>query len=127
LTEIGEACLQRAQQILADLDEANTLAGDASNTVDGTLHVLCPRAFAAHQLAHHLSRFHKLHPLVRLEIATPGPVSAASDNHDVSILSIGGQPLQGDFVVRPLAGSSFILCATPDYLPQKRFPEYRGI
>ena len=130
LTEIGESYLQRATQILAELDDADALAGAASSTPKGTLRVLCPPAFAVHQLAKHLPRFHQLYPHIFLEIATPGPVNAADDNFDVSVLSIGQQPLQGDFVVRLLACSSFIICAAPDYLTRKGCPrepqELRG-
>jgi len=122
LTDIGETYLQHATHILAELDDADALAGAASSAPQGTLRVLCPPAFAVHQLAKHLPRFHQLYPQIFLEIATPGPVSTADDNFDVSILSIGQQPLQGDFVVRPLACSSFILCAAPDYLARKGCP-----
>ncbi len=84
--------------------------------------MLCPPAFAAHQLAKHLPRFQQRYPQIHLEIATPGPVSAADENFDVSILSIGQQPLQGDFVARPLACSSFIICAAPQYLARRGPP-----
>lgn len=122
LTEIGEAYLARATHILAELDDADALAGAASSAPKGALRVLCPPAFAVHQLAKHLTRFHQLYPQIYLEVATPGPVDAADDNFDVSILSIGQQPLQGDFVVRPLASSSFIICAAPDYLARMGCP-----
>ncbi len=122
LTEIGQAYLVRATQIVAALDDADALAGLASNLPKGTLRVLCPPAFAVHQLAKHLPRFHQLYPHIDLEIVTPGPVEAADDHFDVSIVSIGQQPLQGDFVLRPLACSSFIICASPDYLARKGCP-----
>jgi len=34
----------------------------------------------------------------------------------VSVVSVGKQPFQGDFIVRQLVSSRFILCATPAYL-----------
>lgn len=123
LTPIGETYWQRAQQIVRDLDNADAQAGTASASPRGTLKVLCPPAFAAHQLALVLQRFHALHPHIQLEIDTPGPVEAASDRFDVSILSIGQQPLQGDFVVRTLARSAFVLCAAPEYLARRGCPQ----
>lgn len=123
LTDIGEAYLQRATQILADLDDADALAGAATSKPQGVLRVLCPPAFAAHQLAKHLPRFVQQYPQIHLEIATPGPVSAADENFDVSILSIGQQPMQGDFIARPLACSSFIICAAPQYLARRGCPQ----
>ena len=122
LTEIGHAYLERARQIVAALDDADALAGMASDAPEGTLRVLCPPAFAVHQLAQHLPRFHQLYPRIGLEIAATGPVEAADDNFDVSIVSIGQQPLQGDFVVRILACSSFIICGSPDYLARRGCP-----
>lgn len=122
LTAIGETYWQRASQLLSDLDDADAQAGAASASPRGTLRVLCPPAFAVHQLAQQLPRFHGLYPHIQLELATPGPVEAADDNYDVSILSIGRQPLQGDFVVRPLACSAFVLCAAPDYLKRRGSP-----
>ena len=123
LTDIGEAYLERARHILAELDDADAMAGSASQHTQGTLRVLCPPAFAVHQLAQHLPRFRAQHPNIALELSTPGPVSTADDNFDVSILSIGGQPLEGDFVVRKLATSAFILCASPTYLERCGTPE----
>ena len=122
LTDIGKAYLQRATQILAELDDADALAGTATSTPQGVLRVLCPPAFAAHQLAKHLPRFVQQYPQIHLEISAPSPVSVADENFDVSILSIGHQPMQGDFIARPLACSSFIICAAPQYLARRGCP-----
>lgn len=116
LTEIGEAYLDRARRVLAELDDADALAGASARQPRGQLRVLCPPAFAVHQLARHLPRFRALYPQLGLEIAAPGAVDAADQEFDVSIVSVGQQPLQGDFVARRLACSSFIVCAAPEYL-----------
>ena len=123
LTDIGEAYLESAQRVLAELDDADALAGASTAQPSGVLRVLCPPAFAIHQLARHLPRFRKLYPRIVFEIATPGPVDAADDSFDVSILSIGQQPLQGEFIARPLAMSTFILCAAGNYLDQHGYPQ----
>jgi DNA-binding transcriptional LysR family regulator len=123
LTEIGEAYLLRTRQLLADLDDADALASAQTKRPSGPLRILCPPAFAAHQLALHLPQFHALYPEITLEIATPGPVDAANEHFDVSILSIGEQPLQGDFIARQLACSAFIVCASPAYLAQHGRPQ----
>lgn len=123
LTEIGEAYLESAQRVLAELDGADALAGASTAEPSGVLRVLCPPAFAIHQLAHHLPRFRTLYPRIMFEIATPGPVAAADDSFDVSILSIGHQPLQGEFIARTLATSTFILCAASSYLDQHGHPQ----
>ncbi len=86
--------------------------------------MLCPPAFAAHQLARHLPRFRAKHPQLGLEIAAPGAVDEADQNFDVSIVSVGQQPLEGDFVARRLARSTFIVCAAPVYLKRRGRPDH---
>lgn len=122
LTEVGEAYLERARQVLADLDDADQLAASASGQLNGKLKVLCPPAFATHQLVKHLPRFCQRFPQVSLELATDGPVEGAAESYDVSIVSLGAQPLQGEFVARPLARSTFVVCAAPSYLAQHGVP-----
>ena len=123
LTEIGEAYLERARRILADVDEAAALAASATQEVRGLLRVLCPPAIAVHQLAKHLPKFHREYPLVTLEITSPGPVETVDDSFDLTIFLSRG-PLDGDFVARRLARSEFIMCASPDYLDQRGRPQH---
>ncbi len=126
LTDIGEAYVERARNILAELEEADAVAGSSTLQIRGTLRVLCPPAFAVHQLAPNLSGFRALHPNISLELSTPGPVEVADEHFDVSILSIGQQALEGDFVVRKLATSTFMLCASPGYLASHGHPQHPG-
>jgi DNA-binding transcriptional LysR family regulator len=119
LTEVGDEYLDRVKRILADLQDADTLAIDFNNAPSGNLHILCPPAFATHQLVPNIPVFRQKFPGIGLELVATGPVDAADENFDVSIVSIGQQPLQGDFVVRPLALSHFIICAAPAYLAHR--------
>ncbi len=123
LTEIGEAYLERARRILADVDEAAALAASATQEVRGLLRILCPPAIAVHQLAKHLPRFHREHPAVTLEITSPGPVDTVDDSYDLTIFLTREVP-DGDFVARRLARSEFIMCASPEYLDQRGRPEH---
>lgn len=123
LTEIGDAYLERARRILADVDEAAALAASATQEVRGLLRVLCPPAIAVHQLAKHLPKFHREYPLVTLEITSPGPVDTVDDSYDLTIL-LAREALDGDFIARRLARSEFIMCASPDYLDQRGRPQH---
>ncbi|TXI22046.1 MAG: LysR family transcriptional regulator [Roseateles sp.] len=123
LTEIGEAYLERARRILADVDEAAALAASATQEVRGLLRVLCPPAIAVHQLAKHLPRFHRDYPQVTLEITSTGPVETVDDSYDLTIVT-ARQPLDGEFVARRLARSEFIMCASPEYLDQRGRPQH---
>lgn len=124
LTEIGEAYLDRSRRILAELDDADALAGASTKQPRGSLRILSPPAFAVHQLAKHLPRFRAKYPQVGLEVATPGPVDMAGENFDVSIVSVGRQPLHGDFIARRLARSAFVVCAAPEYLERRGRPAH---
>ncbi len=123
LTEIGDAYLERARRILADVEEAAALAASATQEVRGLLRVLCPPAIAVHQLAKHLPKFHREYPLVTLEITSPGPVDTVDDSYDLTIV-LAREALDGDFVARRLARSEFIMCAAPDYLDQRGRPQH---
>src|SRR6202008_4812079 len=74
LTDIGEAYLERVRQILTEVEEAEALASTASSEPRGHLRVLAPPAFAVHQLAKHLPRFHAMYPRITIELSAPGPV-----------------------------------------------------
>lgn len=123
LTDTGEAYLQRARQILTDVEEAEALAGSATTDPRGVLRVLAPPAFAVHQLAKHLPAFRRRYPQLRLELTAPGPVETVDENHDVTIMMVGPRGVDGDFVARPLARSEVILCASPEYLDRRGRPQ----
>lgn len=121
LTEVGEAYLERVRRILADVDDAEALAGAAVSEVRGHVRLLMPPALAVHQVAKHLPSFHARYPHVTLEIAANGPVDTVDDNHDLSLVA-SRKPLDGNFVARRLARTEAILCATPEYLDKRGRP-----
>ena len=116
LTEVGEDYLGRVKRVLTELDDADALASTLNQAPSGCLRVLCPPAFATHQLVKHLPVFRQRFPNIHLELSAFRPVDSVDENFDVSILSTGQQPLQGNFVVRALAKSTIVVCAAPAYL-----------
>lgn len=124
LTDIGENYLERVRQILTEVDEAEALATAATSEPRGNLRVLCPPAFAVHQIAKILPKFRALYPRVTLELSVPGPVETVDENFDVSILTEGRRPLDGSFVARRLARSEVIACASPEYLDKHGRPQH---
>ena len=124
LTDTGELYLERVRQILTEIEEAEALANVATAEPRGHLRVLCPPAFAVHQLAKHLPKFHAAYPLVTIELSVPGAVETVDENFDVTIISEGRRPLDGTFVARRLASSEVILCAAPEYLERRGRPQH---
>ena len=123
LTEAGDQYLARARQILADLDEAESLATESTAEPRGHLKMLVPPALAVHQLAKHLPRFHKQYPLVTVELHSPGPVETLDEAYDLTLLS-SRLPLSGEFVARRLARTEVVLCAAPEYLDRRGRPTH---
>jgi DNA-binding transcriptional LysR family regulator len=124
LTDTGELYLERVRHILTEVEEAEALATASTSEPRGHLRVLCPPAFAVHQIAKHLPKFRAMYPRVSLELSVPGPVETVDENFDVSIITEGRRPLDGSFVARRLARSEVILCASPEYLDRRGRPQH---
>ena len=124
LTDTGELYLASVRRVLSEIDEAEAMATASSAEPRGHLRVLCPPAFAVHQLAKHLKIFRERYPRVTLELSVPGVVEAVDENFDVTILTEGRRPLDGSFVARRLARSEVIACASPEYLDQRGRPQH---
>lgn len=124
LTDTGESFRERLRHILSELEEAEALAGAATSEPRGVVHVLCPPAFAVHQLAPLLPAFKARFPKVAIDLSAPGPVSTVDDGFDISILLLFQEALQGEFVARLLARSAWIVCASPAYLNERGRPQH---
>jgi DNA-binding transcriptional LysR family regulator len=123
LTDVGEAYLEKARQILVDIEESEALASESTKDPRGHVRVLVPPAVAVHQLAKHLPAFRAQFPQVSLELSAPGAVETVDEDFDVTILAMRN-PIQGDFVARRLARSEVIMCASPEYLDRRSRPSH---
>jgi DNA-binding transcriptional LysR family regulator len=125
LTEVGENYLERARRILAETDDADASAREATTEVRGHLRLASPPEVAIHQLAKHLPEFHRRHPQVTLEWHTSGPPETVEvdERHDMTLILARGT-LEGEFVARPLARSEVILCASAEYLSRRGRPAH---
>lgn len=122
-TEAGDDYLQRARQILADVDEAAVRVANAVGEPRGHLRVLLPPALAVHQVVKSLGAFRRMYPQVTVELHSPGPVETMDDSFDLSIVA-SRRPLEGDFIARRLARTEVILCASPEYLDARGRPSH---
>jgi len=124
LTDTGEAYLERVRPVLTEIDEAEALASASTAEPRGHLRVLCPPAFAVHQLAKHLKQFRDRYPRVMIELSVPGPVETVDETYDVTILSEGRRKIDGNFIARRLARSEVVACAAPEYLDARGRPNH---
>lgn len=123
LTPVGEQYLERVRSILHEVGEAAAMARQSQAIPHGPLRVIAPLAFASHQLARRLPRFHAAHPQVTLQLTATDSVESLDEGHDVSIV-VRRPALDGDFIARRLAPSKVIACATPEYLDRHGRPQH---
>ena len=122
LTQAGERYLERVTRILADVEDAETVANLETAEPRGVVRVLASPAIAVHQLAKYLPVLRAQYPKLTVELTVQNLVDTVDDGHDISILTLK-RPLEtGNFVARLLANSEMIACATPAYLNQHGRP-----
>ncbi len=123
LTDVGNDFVDRARQILADVDDAEAMTRSVTHEARGVVRLRVPPAVSVHQLAKHLPKLRARHPKITLEIDAFGPVEAMNDSYDLSIVW-GRTLVEGDYIARILARSEVILCATPEYLDARGRPQH---
>ncbi|WP_044559658.1 LysR family transcriptional regulator [Azospirillum sp. B4] len=121
LTEAGEVLYERAQSILDEVAEAESLASATTLKPRGRLRVNAPLSFGIRHLAPLWPRFMALYPDVVLDVAlTDRVVDLVEEGFDLGIrISRGGSPT---YAARKLATSRNVLCAAPDYLARRGMP-----
>lgn len=122
LTETGQAFYERCVQLLADLDESESLAARTSAQAHGTIKLTCPHNLAAQPLAPAMASFVALHPAVKFDVSVSDRVvDLVEEGFDLAIRigAVGGDLL----VARKLGSTELVLCAAPAYLRQHGAPK----
>jgi DNA-binding transcriptional LysR family regulator len=122
LTETGQQYLERVQQILSDIDDADAAASSSSRKASGTLRIYCQTSFGQAQLAHLLPRYAAAMPDVVLDVTLADHVvDLVEEGFDAGIL-LGLQKFDATMIARRLAMSTLVLCASPDYIVRHGAP-----
>jgi DNA-binding transcriptional LysR family regulator len=121
LTEIGKAYYDRCTQILADLEQADDIAGALQSTPSGTLRIYTAThivQFVAPAVADFLKRFAG----VKVDL-TIGErmVDMIDEGYDVALRLT--PPPDSSLIVRSLATWRHVLCCSPDYLEKHGAPK----
>ena len=125
MTETGRAFYERSAQIVADVEEAEQIAGRMTRTPQGVLRVTIPLSYGQHRLAAILGAYTQAYPLVQLDIAlSDRKVDLVEEGFDVAI-RIGALP-QSDLIARKLGEAHSIVCASPGYLAAHGTPQAPG-
>ena len=122
VTPEGETYLQRARQILADIDDMEQMLGSSQLTPKGLLRVNATLGFGRSFVAPLISRFARLHPQVevQLQLSVHAP-PLTEDAFDVCIRF--GAPPDSRAIARRLATNRRLLCAAPAYLKRAGMPK----
>ena len=123
LTDAGEHCLRRSQQMLAlmaDVEEETTANHDGQ--LRGQLRITCSVSFAYAQLAAAVVDFLALHPQLKIDLnASEGALNLVEARIDLAI-RISAEP-DPALIGRVLAPCSSVLVASPAYLARHGVPQ----
>lgn len=121
LTDAGESCLRRSQQMLAlkeNVEEETTVAG---SELRGQLRLTCSISFAYAQLAAAIGDFLQPHPKLKIDLnASEGALNLVEARIDLAI-RISAEP-DPTLIARPLAACDSVLVASPAYLARHGVP-----
>ena len=122
LTSEGEAVVERARRILADMDELDGLLRRATELPKGLLRVNATLGFGRSHVGPLISRFVRRHPEVEVQLQlSVNPPPLTDDAFDVCIRF--GQPPDARVMARRLAPNRRLLCASPAYLKAHGVPQ----
>ncbi|MBC7994164.1 MAG: LysR family transcriptional regulator [Rhizobacter sp.] len=121
LTQDGQAFYERSKDVLADMDELQTMFQQGVQSLRGRLRVDMPTLIARDQIVPRLPQFLAEHPHIDIELSsTDRRVDLVREGFDC-VLRVG--PLiDSGLVARPLGELQQVNCASPAYLRQHGTP-----
>lgn len=122
LTADGERYYDAAQGIISELHELEQRIGSASGSLRGTLTIGSGSHLATNCVLPQLTNFLARHPELEVVLKPIASVQdLAAQKLDVALLS--GWPPERDVVVRKLAQTRLVVCASPEYWARHGIPE----
>ncbi len=121
LTDAGETCLRRSQQMLALVDDVEEETASQDGALRGQLRITCSTSLAYAQMAMAITAFLELHPQLKIDLnASEGALNLVEARIDLAIrISAEPDPM---LIARPLAPCDSVLVASPGYLAQQGRP-----
>ena len=123
LTDEGRRFYETVAPHLAAIEDAATLAGDATTQVRGRLRVNVDAGVGTYLLTPRLQPFLAQHPELSVEVAVRDRMGdLVSDGFDVSIRF--GVPEPSSLKARLLLRAQIVTCASPAYLKRRGVPQH---
>lgn len=122
LTDAGESCLRRSQQMLALMQDVQDETASRGDALRGQLRITCSMSLAYAQIAAAVVDFLKLHPQLKLDLnASEGALNLVEARIDLAIrISAEPDPM---LIGRVLAPCASVLVASPAYLTEHGQPQ----
>jgi len=121
LSDDGRGYLERARQILADLDDAEALFAGSRATLRGRLRVAMPMALARAFVVPALPAFLARHPEIALEVRLENrALHLFEDGIDCAVSY--GLPADAGLVAQSILSTELLTCASPAYLARRGTP-----
>ncbi len=121
LTLDGQIFYERSKDLLADMDELESLFQQGASNLGGRLRIDMPSAMAKNQLIPRLPEFVAQHPHLQIEISsTDRRVDLVQEGFDCVIRV--GKLSDSSLIARPIGRLELINCASPEYLARLGTP-----
>jgi DNA-binding transcriptional LysR family regulator len=124
VTTEGETFYAAVKRALDAAMEAEASVSGSLGTPAGDLRVQLPVTFAIYQVARVMPEFQQRYPAIRVAfILRNEPLDMAEHRIDVAVTI--GRPRDSDLLVRKIATTKWVICASPLYLARRGRPETR--
>ncbi len=122
LTDAGENCLRRSQQMLTLMQEVEEETLGHADTLRGQLRITCSTSFAYAQMSTAVVDFLKRHPQLKIDLnVSENALNLVEARIDLAIrISAEPNPL---LIGRVLAPCASVLVASPAYLAERGMPK----
>lgn len=122
LTEIGIAFLEKARQVIENLDDIRDLTQPDAADLSGRIRVTAPTTLGVKHLAAVLARMCDRHPALEIELSLSDvSVDLIAAGFDLAV-RIGNLRSSG-MIARRVGTYRFACCASPGYLARKGTPQ----
>ena len=125
LTEAGQIFANRAERVLADLEEAEAEVSDAAHSLSGTLRVAAPLSFGVAHMTPIVTEFMETHPNLTVELdLSDRQVDLVAEGLDLAIRI--GTLEDSSLMARRIADVQMKVVASPAFLKEHGRPQTPG-
>jgi len=121
-TREGNTFFAAAKHALLAVSDAEASVLGSLTAPEGDLCIHVPPTFAIYQIARHMPEFRERFPSIRVEfVLSNEALDMAEKQIDVTITI--GRPPDSELLIRKIASSRWVICASPRYLNRRGVPK----